>query len=194
MQSVLVFCGANSGNDPRYSTIARQAGEALAERGLRIVYGAGKVGLMGILADAALAKGGRVAGVIPQFLKEKEVCHTGLSELYLVDSMHERKVLMARHADAVLVLPGGYGTLDELFEMLTLAQLGQWAFPIGLLNVAGFFDHLIAHLYHLQREGFLKEQHRKLLLADDELETLLDRMEKFSAPEPEGKWLDLDRL
>ncbi len=194
MQSILVFCGANKGTDPVYTDIARQTGALLAERGLRIIYGAGNVGLMGELADAALEKGGYVTGVIPYFLQEKEVCHEGLTELHVVDSMHERKVRMAKLSDAVLVLPGGYGTLDELFEMLTLVQLGQSRHPIGVLNVKGYYDHLIAHLYHMQREGFLRNQHRELLLSDDDLEDLLDRMAKFKTPVTKGKWLDLDRL
>lgn len=194
MQSILVFCGANHGVHPDYTATARRVGETLAERGYRIIYGAGKVGLMGTLADAALSKGGYVGGVIPYFLKEKEVCHEGLTDLYIVDSMHERKVRMAQLSDAVLVLPGGYGTLDELFEMLTLSQLSKWNHPIGLLNVNGFYDHLIAHLYHLQREGFLKEQHRKLLLADNDLDALLEQMQHFKSPETIGKWLDIERL
>lgn len=149
---------------------------------------------MGELADAALEAGGHIEGVIPYFLKEKEVCHEGLTKVHIVDSMHERKVEMAKLSDAVLVLPGGYGTLDELFEMLTLAQLGQARHPIGIVNVQGYYDHLIAHLYHMQREGFLRTEHRKLLLADDNLEELLNRMEQYQMPAPKGKWLDIDRM
>jgi uncharacterized protein (TIGR00730 family) len=194
MKSILVFCGSNKGTHPIYTKIARQTGALLAERGYRIVYGAGNVGLMGALADAALEKEGYVIGVIPYFLQEKEVCHEGLTELHVVDSMHERKVRMAKLSDGVLVLPGGYGTLDELFEMLTLVQLGKARHPLGLLNVSGYYDHLIAHLYHMQREGFLRDQHRELLLADDNLEDLLKRMEHFRMPAAKGKWLDLDRF
>lgn len=194
MKSILVFCGANKGNTSLYSKIAQQTGATLAERGYRIVYGAGNIGLMGEVADAALAKEGYVTGVIPYFLQEKEVCHEGLSELHVVDSMHERKVRMAKLSDGVLVLPGGYGTLDELFEMLTLVQLGQARHPIGILNVNGFYDHLIAHLYHMQREGFLRNEHREMLLSDDNLEDLLKRMEAFKMPATKGKWLDLDKF
>jgi len=194
MKSIVVFCGANKGADPVYEETARLVGKELAQRNIRLVYGAGNIGLMGAMADAALENDGYVVGVIPYFLKEKEVCHHDLTELHVVDSMHERKIKMAKLSDAVLVLPGGYGTLDEVFEMLTLVQLGQEQQPIGVLNVNGYYDHLIAHLYHMRREGFLREEHHRLVLVDHELDSLLKAMEAFQAAPAIGKWLDVDKL
>ncbi len=194
MNSILVFCGANRGAHPDYAEAAHQLGEKLAQRGYRTVTGAGKVGLMGVVADAALAAGGAVTGVIPFFLRRKEVCHEALTELHIVDSMHERKVKMAELADGVVVLPGGYGTQDELFEMLTLAQLGKYPAPIGILNVRGYYNHLIDQLDHMAKEGFLKPVHRQLLLVAESVEDLLTQMEKFQPTPREGKWLDLERM
>ena len=194
MKSILVFCGSNKGAHPIYEETARQVGRTLARRDIRLVYGAGNVGLMGVMADAALSDDGYVVGVIPYFLKEKEVCHHDLTELHVVDSMHERKIMMAKLSDAVLVLPGGYGTLDELFEMLTLVQLGQVQQPIGVLNINGYYDHLIAHLYHMRREGFLREEHHRLVLVDHELDALLQAMADFQATPAAGKWLDVDKM
>ena len=195
MRSIVVFCGSSKGGDPLYEEIARKTGESLARRKIKLIYGAGNIGLMGEMADAALATGGEVIGVIPYFLKEKEVCHEGLTELYLEDSMHERKIEMAKTSDGVLVLPGGYGTLDELFEMLTLIQLGQEQHPVGILNVNGYYDHLIAQLYHMRREGFLRKEHHQLVLVDDDLESLLNTMEQFKPVPAVGKWwLDVDKM
>ncbi|MCO6476391.1 MAG: TIGR00730 family Rossman fold protein [Phaeodactylibacter sp.] len=191
MKSAVVFCGANTGSNSIYSEAAAEMGHALARRNIRIVYGAGKVGLMGVLAKAALQAGGEVFGVIPFFLRKKEVCHEGLTKLYVVDSMHERKIKMAQLSEAVIVLPGGYGTLDEVFEMLTLAQLGQGQHPVGILNVNGFFDSLIAQLNHMTDEGFLKPAHRELLLVADTIPELLDKLENYEAPPKEGKWIKL---
>src|SRR5262249_55489848 len=140
VRSVCVFCGSSSGARPEYADAARRLGSALAARGLEAVTGAGHIGLMGVLADATLAGGGRVVGVIPRALVQRELAHQGLSELLVVETMHQRKALMADRADAFAALPGGYGTLDELFEVLTWAQLGLHARPVGLLNVAGYFD------------------------------------------------------
>ena len=191
MQSIVVFCGANTGSDPLYAQVAAELGQALAQRNIQLVYGAGKVGLMGVLAEAALQAGGEVTGVIPFFLRKKEVCHEGLTKLYVVDSMHERKIRMAQLSEAVIVLPGGYGTLDEAFEMLTLAQLGQGQHPIGILNVNGFYDALISQLDHMAAEGFLKPAHRKLLLIAGSIPELLDALESYEAPPKEGKWIKL---
>ncbi len=188
MKSVVVFCGSNAGNAPIYTKVTQRVGEVLVDRNLEVIYGAGNVGLMGVLADAALAKGGRVVGVIPYFLQEKEVCHTGLSELHLTKSMDERKVVMARLSDSVLVLPGGYGTMDELFEMLTLVQLGQVHYPIGILNINGFYDALIRQVDWMQQEGFIKSFHRNLILVDDDIDRLLDKMAQV-VPGKEDKWL-----
>lgn len=189
MNAVLVFCGSNTGNDPIHAEQAKQLGYHLAETGKKIIYGAGNVGLMGILADAALAKEGYVIGIIPHFLKEKEVCHNELTELYLVSSMDERKVKMAELSDSVIVLPGGYGTLDELFEMLTLVQLNQANHPIGILNTNGYYDHMIQLLDRMHSEGFLKLQHRNLIHFSESIEDLIQQMEAYSPPPVSGKWI-----
>jgi uncharacterized protein (TIGR00730 family) len=173
VKNVCVFCGSRGGG-PIYADAARSLGALLAGRGLALVYGAGHVGLMGVLADAVLAAGGRVVGVIPQGLVDRELAHTGLTELIVVDTMHQRKAVMAERSDAFLALPGGYGTLDETFEILTWAQLGLHAKPVGLLNVAGYFDGLLSWLDHALREGFVKPAHRELLAVDDDAGRLLD--------------------
>lgn len=188
MKSVAVFCGSSKGHHPVYSDQARLLGEALAKRNIWMVYGAGNVGLMGVIADAMLAQKGKVIGVIPHFLREKEVCHEGLTELYVVDSMHERKVQMAELSEGVIVMPGGYGTMDELFEMLTLVQLGQDSQPIGILNVENFFNPLLQQVDHMMEEGFVKSFHRNLLIVSNDIEELLDKMSNYE-PQPEvGKW------
>jgi uncharacterized protein (TIGR00730 family) len=191
MKSAVVFCGANTGSNLMYAAAATEMGQALAQRQIHLVYGAGKVGLMGILADAALRSGGEVTGVIPFFLRKKEVCHEGLTKLYVVDSMHERKIKMAQLSDAVIVLPGGYGTLDEVFEMLTLAQLGQGQHPVGILNVNGFFTPLIQQMDLMVAEGFLKPANRGLAIVATSIPELLDRLEAYEAPPNEGKWIKL---
>ena len=165
----------------------------LAARGLDLVYGAGHVGLMGILADAALAAGGRVIGVIPQAMVERELAHHGLSELHVVRTMHERKALMADRAGAFLALPGGFGTADELFEILTWAQLGLHTRPVGLLNVAGFFDPLLAWIDRTVQEGFLRAQHRQEpLIVGDQPRALLDAVLARPAVDPTDKWVSGD--
>ncbi|NRA49047.1 MAG: TIGR00730 family Rossman fold protein [Phaeodactylibacter sp.] len=191
MQSALVFCGANSGNNPIYAETAKATGKMLAEQGVRLVYGAGKVGLMGEVAEGALQAGGEVIGVIPFFLRKAEVCHEGLSHLYVVDSMHERKIKMAQLSDTVIVLPGGYGTLDEVFEMLTLAQLGQGAHPICFLNLNRYFDLLLQQLDQMEQEGFLKPIHRQLSLTASSLPEMFQKLEAYEAPPKEGKWIKL---
>jgi uncharacterized protein (TIGR00730 family) len=191
MQSAVVFCGANVGSNPLYTAITAELGRALAEQRIHLVYGAGKVGLMGILADATLQAGGEVTGVIPFFLRKKEVCHEGLTKLYVVDSMHERKIKMAQLSDAVIVLPGGYGTLDEVFEMLTLAQLGQGQHPVGVLNVNGFFTPLIEQLDLMAAEGFLKPAHRQLMMVAKSVPELLKLLQDYQAPPQQGKWIKL---
>ena len=176
MANVCVFCGSHSGGPPVYRAAARLLGTLLAERGIGLVYGAGHVGLMGVLADAALAAGGQVVGVIPQSLVDRELAHRGLTELIVVDTMHRRKAVMAECSDAFLALPGGYGTLDETFEILTWAQLGIHTKPVGLLNVAGFFDGLLSWLDHAVREGFIKATHRHMLAVDGDAGRLLGRL------------------
>lgn len=189
MKAIAVFCGSSAGKDPLYSQLAADLGRTFARRGITLIYGAGNVGLMGVMADAALQNGGQVFGSIPHFIKEKEVCHTGLSELVLVDSMHERKELLAEKADGFITLPGGFGTLDELFEILTWKQLQLHKKPIGLLNWNGFYDHLVAHIDHMIQEGFIKLQHRDLLVIGDDLDALLNEM--ANAPHDFGtKWVE----
>ncbi len=187
MRSVCVFCGASSGHDPAYALAARRFGEVLAQRGIELVWGAGNVGLMGVLADAVLSHGGRAVGVIPDFMVERELAHTAASEILIVDSMHARKAAMAERADAFVALPGGFGTLDELFEILTWAQLHIHSKPIGLLNVQGFFDPLLAMVRHMSREGFITARHLALLHEDVHADSLLDAMRRYQ-PEA-GDWV-----
>ena len=187
MRSVCVFCGASSGHDPAYAQAARRFGEVLAQRGIELVWGAGNVGLMGVLADAVLSHGGRAVGVIPDFMVERELAHTAASEILIVDSMHARKAAMAERADAFVALPGGFGTLDELFEILTWAQLHIHSKPIGLLNVQGFFDPLLAMVRHMSREGFITARHLALLHEDVHADSLLDAMRRYQ-PEA-GDWV-----
>lgn len=188
MKSVCVYCGSNPGRQPAYAEAARRLGEALVERGLGLVYGGASVGVMGVLADTVLALGGRVTGVIPEALVRREVAHPGLSELRVTGSMHERKTLMAELADGFVALPGGIGTLEELFEAWTWAQLGLHGKPCGLLNVAGYFDGLLAFLDHAVAERFVKEPHRGMLIVGDEPDDLLRRFEAYEAPAVR-KWI-----
>lgn len=176
MYTVCVFCGTSSGNDPRYADAARALARLLVEKNCRIVFGGGKVGLMGVVAEAAMAAGGYVVGIAPKLLLEKEIMHRGLSELHVVETIHERKVMMTGLADAILVLPGGYGTLDELFEVLTLQQLKVHDKPCGLLNVNGFFDSLVAYLDHAVAQGFLLPEFRALLSMDADPQSLLTKI------------------
>ncbi len=176
MTSLCVFCGSSAGRRPEYAAIARRAGELIAARGVTLVYGGGRVGLMGELADAALAGGGRVVGVIPQLLRDREVAHTGLTELHVVTSMTARKLEMGARSDAFLALPGGIGTMDELFEVWTWTQLQLHHKPCGLLNCDGYYDGLLAFLDHAVEEGFLRAAHREALWVDDALEPLIDRL------------------
>ena len=176
-----VFCGSLPGVTPDYLAAARELGAVLARRGVAVVYGGGHIGMMGALADSALAAGGRVIGVIPEHLMRPEVAHQRLTELLVVDSMHTRKRVMASRADAFIVLPGGYGTLEEMFEMVTWRQLALHAKPVGLVNVAGYFDHLLAFLDHAQRQQFIRPQHSHLLSVDSGVEALLDRLQEAAA-------------
>lgn len=189
MKRVLVFCGSSPGARPEYAQAAAQLGLALAGRELGLVYGGASVGLMGAVADAALSAGGEVIGVIPQRLVDREVAHGGLSDLRVVQTMHQRKALMAELSDAVIALPGGTGTLDELFELFTWSQLGLHAMPIGLLDVAGYWQPLLAFLDHAVRERFLRADHRETLLVASDPEALLDRLAAHT-PVLRDKWLD----
>jgi uncharacterized protein (TIGR00730 family) len=188
LRRVCVFCGSSAGTRGIYQQAAQTVGRQLCERGIELVYGGGRVGLMGILADACLDAGGRVIGVIPQALADREVAHTGLTELRIVGSMHERKALMADLSDAFVSLPGGFGTWEEFFEVLTWAQLGIQRKACGLLNVNGYYDPLLEMADRALSEGFLREGHRELLLADADPERLLARLSNYAAPTID-KWI-----
>lgn len=176
MNRLAVYCGSATPADPVYIDTARAVGRGLAERGIGVVYGGGKLGLMGAIADSALEAGGEVIGVIPDALVEAEVAHRGLTELHSVRNMHQRKQLFTDLSDGFLTIPGGTGTMDELWEAMSWAQLGYHAKPVGLLNAAGYYDHLIAFVEKMAEVGFLRPQHRELLIVDDTLERLLDKM------------------
>ena len=189
MDRVCVFAGSNVGREPGYRQGAADLGRALAARGVGLVYGGARVGLMGAMADAVLAAGGEVIGVIPSALVTKEVAHGALTELRVVASMHERKAMMAELADGFIALPGGWGTLEELFEVLTWAQLGLHAKPCGLLNLCGYFDPLLAFLEHAIAEGFVRYEYRAMLSVSESGEELLDGLAAYRPPAVE-KWID----
>lgn len=188
MRRVCVFCGSSPGARPEHARATRRLGEALAARGLGLVYGGGSVGLMGVLADAVLAAGGEAIGVIPRALQECEVGHLGLTELHVVETMHERKARMAALADAFVALPGGLGTLEELFEAWTWGLLGIHGKPLGLLEVEDFYAPLIAFLDHAVAHGFVREAHRAMLLVETQPGALLDRLAAYRPP-PVRPWL-----
>lgn len=188
IRKICVYCGSSSGKNPVYSRIADKLGKLLAAHGISLMYGGACVGLMGTVADAVLAGGGEAIGVMPQSLVDKEVAHHGLSELHIVDSMHERKALMADLADGFIALPGGLGTLEELFEVLTWAQLGLHDKPCGLLNIAGYYDGIRTFLQRACEERFVRPEHRDLLLVEQEPEDLLTAMLSFEAQQI-AKWL-----
>ncbi|WP_199152744.1 TIGR00730 family Rossman fold protein [Chromobacterium sp. ASV23] len=192
MKSICLFCGSNKGARPEYEAAAREFGRTLAEQGITLVYGAGNIGLMGVAADAALAAGGRVVGVIPEFLKAKEVAHLGLSELHVTETMHQRKALMAELSDGFVALPGGFGTFDELFEILTWAQLSVHNKPVGMLDVGGFFKPLQAMVDRAVEEGFVPAGNLNLFQRSESLPALLDWMREYR-PQPVPKWLDLSK-
>ena len=189
MQSLCVFCGSRSGEDPAHEEAARALGNAIAGAGMGLVYGGGHVGLMGVVADAALAAGGEVTGVMPRALVDREIAHTGLTELHVVGSMHERKAMMSDLSEGFVALPGGTGTLEEFFEVLTWAQLGVHAKPCGLLNVAGYYDPLLEVFDHMVDRGLLAPHHRAMVLVETEPEALLERFEGYRPPKT-AKWVD----
>ncbi|MFO1021215.1 MAG: TIGR00730 family Rossman fold protein [Planctomycetales bacterium] len=188
MKSLCVFCGSRAGNEDQFRQDAARLGRMIAERGFRLVYGGGSVGLMGILADAALAAGGNVIGVIPEFLAVREVMHSGLADLRIVPSMHARKSLMADLSDGFIALPGGYGTLEELFEVITWSQLGLHRKPVGILNTAGYYDPLLHWIDASIQRDFLREEHRHFLVSHEDCSSLLDLLEKHQPPTV-AKWL-----
>ncbi len=188
IRKVCVFCGSNAGKDPVYRAAAVALGRALVRRGQALVYGGGSVGLMGVLADTVLEGGGDVTGIIPEALATKEVVHTGVSRTILVPDMHTRKAKMAELAEAFVAMPGGYGTLEELFEVVTWAQLGLHAKPVGLLNPAGYFDGLLECIDSAVVEGFIRPEHRRLLVTGVEPDALLDGLARHEMPDVE-KWI-----
>jgi uncharacterized protein (TIGR00730 family) len=179
MKRLAVYCGSATPSDPVYIKTARMVGAALAERGIGVVYGGGKLGLMGAVANAALDAGGEVIGVIPEALQSAEVTHKGCTEVHVVPGMHERKRMFTDLSDGFLTIPGGVGTMDELWEAVSWAQLGYHAKPVGILNVAGFYDQLITFNAHMIEVGFIRAQHAGILIADDNLDQLLDRMASY---------------
>ena len=189
MTRICVFAGSSSGARAEYLGAASDLGKLFAARGIELVYGGARVGLMGAIADAVLADGGRVTGVIPKALVEKEVAHSGLTDLRIVTSMHQRKALMADLSDAFIALPGGWGTLDEMFEILTWAQLGLHRKPCGLLNVLGYFERLLSFLDHTMEQGFVRREYGSLLSTSDDPAALLDAIHTQTPPTVE-KWID----
>jgi uncharacterized protein (TIGR00730 family) len=191
LRSICVFCGSQPGTRPDYVQAARDLGTYLAGHGIEIVFGGGHVGMMGALADAALARGGRVTGVIPEHLMRPEIAHHGLTELIVVDSMHTRKRTMAQRADAFVVLPGGYGTLEEMFEMVTWLQLRLHAKPLGVLNVAGFYDRLIDFVRHAADERFIRADHWDLMIVERTIPLLVERLRLHAPRASRGAGSDL---
>ncbi|MDQ4121769.1 MAG: TIGR00730 family Rossman fold protein [Acidobacteriota bacterium] len=189
MKRICVFCGSNSGANLQYLQAAEEVGVFLAQNGIELVYGGGRVGLMGKVADTVLANGGKVIGVIPEQLATREVAHSGLTELIVVSSMHERKAMMAELSDGFIAMPGGFGTFEEFCEIVTWAQLGIHQKPCALLNVAGFYDSLIAMIDYSTSQNFIRQEHRSLVLVDKTIEMLHRKMKNFQPPDLE-KWLD----
>lgn len=191
MKRICVYCGSNPGRLPVYREIAAELGRELVGRDLALVYGGASIGVMGAVADAVLESGGEVIGVIPQSLAIREVAHTSLSELIVVNSMHERKALMAELADGFVALPGGWGTFEEIFEILTWAQLGIHSKPCGLLNIANYFDHLALFLQHAMDERFVREEYKPMIIMEQDPKLLLDRFSQYQPPQVR-KWIGPD--
>ncbi|WP_082577808.1 TIGR00730 family Rossman fold protein [Flavobacterium sp. Root186] len=193
MKKITVFCGSSFGTEEIYKEQAELLGKTLAKQNIGLVYGGANVGLMGAVADGALSENGTVIGVLPDFLRSKEIAHKGLTELILVESMHERKTKMNDLCDGVIALPGGFGTLEELFEMLTWAQLGLHKKPIAILNINGFYNSLLELLQTMSEKGLLKEANQKMLLVSDDIEDLLSQMKNYIPPTV-GKWINKDKV
>jgi len=189
MKNICVYCGSNPGNRPEYIVAAKQLGTELVKRDIRLIYGGADVGIMGAIADQVLSLGGEVVGVMPQLLIDKEVAHTNLSELVVVDSMHQRKSTMEQLSDGFIALPGGLGTLEELFEILTWAQLGFHNKPCALLNIEAYFDYLCVFIKHAATEGFIKSTHADMLISKTDPAALIQAMENYTAPKA-GKWIN----
>lgn len=193
MKSITVFCGSSFGSDEIYKEQATLLGETLAKQNIQLIYGGANVGLMGAVADGVLNAGGKAIGVLPYFLQSKEIAHNKLTELILVETMHERKTKMNDLCDGVIVLPGGYGTLEEFFEMITWAQLGLHKKPIAVLNIDGFYNDLIKLLQTMVDKGFLKQINRDMLLISNNIDELLEKMKNYEAPTV-GKWISKDKV
>ena len=192
LDSICVFCGSSPGNDPKLLAEAEQLGKTLAIQQIKLVYGGAKIGVMGAVANGVLKNNGSAIGVIPDFLKKKEVVHLGLTELITTRNMHERKLQMHELSDGFVTLPGGFGTLEELFEIITWAQLGLHQKPIGLLNINGFYDHLLVMLQNMVDTQLLKPENMELLIVDSSINKLLEKMHKFE-PRNTTKWLNVDQ-
>ncbi|UQB70111.1 TIGR00730 family Rossman fold protein [Epilithonimonas zeae] len=193
MKRITVFCGSSFGTDDVYKSQAKLLGKTLAEHQIELVYGGANVGLMGAVADGVLENGGKAIGVLPNFLKSKEIAHEHLTDLILVETMHERKTKMNELCDGVIALPGGFGTLEEFFEMLTWAQLGLHKKPIAILNTAGFYDSLITFIQTMVDKGFLKEVNRDMILVSDDIDKLIAMMKNYVAPDV-AKWINKERV
>lgn len=189
MKSIVVFCGSSYGYDESYADTAYQVGVVLAEKNIELIYGGSKLGLMGAVAEGALQNGGTVVGVIPNFLQTKEIAHESLSELVLVDTMHERKLRMHERSEGIIALPGGWGTMEELFEMMTWAQLGLHEKPIGILNINGFYEPFLVFLNNMVREGFLKEEFMKMIIVSEDIFELLGNMWDYRPAMDIPKWI-----
>lgn len=189
IKRITVFCGSSLGNDPHFQIQAKLLGQTLAKQNIELVYGGAKIGLMGAVAEGALSEGGKVIGVLPNFLRSKEIAHEGLTQLILVGSMHERKTKMNELCDGIIALPGGFGTMEEFFEMLTWAQLGLHQKPVAILNVNGFYNSLITLAQTMVDSGLLKEVNQKMLLVSDDIDDLLSKMKNYVAPVI-GKWIN----
>lgn len=193
MKGIVVFCGSSVGNDPQYAKDAYELGATLAERQIDLIYGGAKIGIMGKVAQGALDSKGKVIGVIPEFLKRKEVYHDGLSELIITQNMHDRKLKMHELSDGILMLPGGFGTLEEFFEMLTWAQLGLHPYPIAVLNTNGFYDELLQMLNKMVEKGFVKKDNLDAILVDTTIDALLEKMKSFQ-PLPTPQWMTKEQI
>lgn len=193
MKSITVFCGSSFGSDDLYKEQTTLLGQTLAKQNIQLIYGGANVGLMGAVADGVLLEGGKAIGVLPLFLQSKEIAHQNLTELILVETMHERKTKMNELCDGVIVLPGGYGTLEEFFEMITWAQLGLHKKPIAILNIDGFYDDLIKLVQTMVDKGFLKQINQEMLLVSDSIDALLEKMRNYQAPTV-GKWISKEEV
>jgi uncharacterized protein (TIGR00730 family) len=193
INSVLVFCGSKEGNNPKYVEEAFLFGQYLAEQDIKVIYGGAMIGVMGALADGALTKGGYVTGIIPQFLSRKEIIHEGLTEIIKVKSMHERKLMMSEMCDAIVALPGGFGTMDELFEILTWSQLGLHQKPVGILNTEGFYDGLLTFIQSMSENGFVSPVHQHMLQIESDFKKLMHLLNHYTPP-PFPQWLHNDEV